>query len=361
MTQTATDDVSITMDRSLGLITLDRPRALNAQNRAMRARMREAFPRFARDPAIYAVVQRSTSPKAFSAGGDLRELIALTKGDFGEALAAFREEYALDWQIECFSKPLVSLIDGVVMGGGVGLSAYGTHRVAGEGYRWAMPETMIGLFPDVGATHLLARLEGAAGMYLGLTGRTIGRADAYAFGFATHCIASTEYAAIMSELADVWPVDPALDARHADPGPRDLEPYLETIAECFSAPTVEEIIGRLSEVEGAAKTWAKDVVADLRARSPLSLKVTLRHIRNAGAMDIRETLMADYRLVCRLIAGHDFHEGVRAVVIDKDGRPKWRPARLEDVTEAMLDDCFAPLGSGELVLPTRQEMQASRA
>ncbi len=191
MDQTAPADINIVTDRSVAIITFDRPKALNSLTRAMRARMLEAFPKFARDPMIYAVVQRSTSPKAFSAGSDVREIITLAKSDMAEARNAFREEYALDWQIECFSKPTVSLINGMVMGGGVGVSQFGTHKVAGEGYSWAMPETKIGLFPDVGAAHTLARLEGSVGMYLGLTGRSIGRRGRLCAGAgdALHCIA----------------------------------------------------------------------------------------------------------------------------------------------------------------------------
>ena len=273
MTAPDNQDISIVCDRSVAIITFDRPKALNALTRAMRARMLEAFPKFARDPVNYAVVQRSTSPRAFSAGADVREIIALAKTGMAEARRAFSEEYALDWQIECFSKPTVSLINGMVMGGGVGVSAYGTHRVAGESYSWAMPETLIGLFPDVGVAHKLARLDGFAGMYLGLTGRTIGRADAFALGLATHCISSNEFDAIVEGLADVWPVDPILDDRHVDPGEPELAPYRETIAQCFSAPSVEEILERLERVQGSTQEWAGGVIRDLRARSPLSSSV----------------------------------------------------------------------------------------
>ncbi|MGQ0673079.1 MAG: enoyl-CoA hydratase/isomerase family protein [Hyphomicrobium sp.] len=360
-TESPTNDIAITTDRSLGVVTFDRPKALNALTRAMRSRMLEAFPRFARDPNIYAVVQRSTSPRAFSAGADVREIITLARADVGEARRAFREEYALDWQIECFSKPTVSLIDGMVMGGGVGVSAYGTHRVAGDNYRWAMPETLIGLFPDVGVASLLVRMPGHVGMYLGLTGHGIGRADAYALGLITHCVPVTEYAAVMEGLAGAWPVDTLLDERHVEPGARALAPLLEGIGRCFSAASVEEIIDRLRSETGPTADWAASVVRDLGARSPLSLKITHRHIRNAATLDIRHTLMADYRLACRCLEGHDFHEGARAALIDKDGAPKWRPGRLEDVTAAMLDDLFAPLGADDLVLPTRAEMQEARA
>ena len=361
MDQTVPVDISIVTDRSVAIITFDRPKALNSLTRAMRARSSKLFPKFARDPMMDAVVQRWTSPKAFSAGSDVREIITLAKSDMADARSAFREEYALDWQIECFSKPTVSLINGMVMGGGVGVSQFGTHKVAGEGYSWSMPETKLGLFPDVGAAHTLAHLKGSVGMYLGLTGRSIGRADAYALGLATHCIASQEFDAIIAGLADVWPVDPLLDDRHADPGEPELAPYRETIAQCFSALTVEEIVERLERIEGNAREWTGAVIKDLRARSPLSLKITHRHIRDAKVLDIRQTLMMDYRLAYLSLENHDFHEGARALLIDKDGAPKWRPGRLEDVTEAMIADYFAPLGAEELVLPTREEMQEARA
>jgi enoyl-CoA hydratase len=246
------------------------------------------------------------------------------------------------------------------MGSGVGITLYGTHRVAGERYKFAMPECAIGLFPDVGVAYTLARLPDAIGMYLGLTGRSIGPADAYALGLVTHCIPAARYEEIKTALAETWPVDPLLDERHLDPGPRELAPYTGVIARCFSAGSVEEILARLAAVDGAERGFAEGVIADLKARSPLSLKVTHRHIRDARALDLRQTLMVDYRLACRFLEGHDFYEGVRAALIDKDGKPGWQPQRLEEVTPAMVEDYFASMGSGELALPTRQEMQAAR-
>jgi enoyl-CoA hydratase len=354
-------NIQIAKDRSVAIVTLDRPRALNALTIEMREKMFRAFPDFARDPVIYAVVQRSTSPRAFSAGSDVREIIGLAKTDMTAAKKAFRDEYALNWQIECFSKPTVSLIDGMVMGGGVGISAYGTHRVAGESYRWAMPETMIGLFPDVGACYLLARMPGSMGVYLGLTGNGISRADAYALGLATHCIGAQEHNAITEALADVWPVDTILDERHRDPGARELEPQLETISQCFSAHSVEEILDRLAAVKGANAQWAQKVLEDLKKRSPVSLKITLRHIMNAKELDLRQTLLSDYRLAVRCLEGHDFREGARAVLIEKSNDARWKPSRIEDVSDDMIAGYFSPLGAEELILPTRQEMQAARA
>jgi enoyl-CoA hydratase len=345
---------------SCAVITLNRPRALNALTVAMRAALAEAFPRFAREAQTYCVVIQSASEKAFSAGGDVREIVRLAREDKERARRAFKDEYALNWLHECFSKPTISLIDGPVMGSGVGISLFGTHRVAGEKYRFAMPETAIGLFPDVGTAWTLSRLPNFIGMYLGLTGRSIGAADAYALGLLTHSIPAARFEEIKAALADTWPVDTVLDERHVDPGPGELDAYAATIAHCFEAPTVEAIIARLDAVDGAQRAFAQGVMADLAARSPTSLKVTHRHIRDARALDLRQTLSIDYRLACAFLDNHDFYEGVRAALIDKDGAPKWMPARLEEVTPAMVEDYFRPMGPEELALPTRPEMQAAR-
>jgi enoyl-CoA hydratase len=362
MAETAEETLKVEVQGTLALVTLARPRALNALTQEMRAKLSERLWTFARDPQIYAVVLQSESPRAFSAGSDVREVIAAARADLAAGRKLFADEYSLNWQCECFSKPTVPLINGMVMGGGVGITQFGTHRVAGEGYSFAMPETLIGLFPDVGVSHVLARLPDHVGMYLGLTGRSIGRAEAYALGLVTHCIDSAEFEAIKAALADTWPVDAILDERDQDCGPGELAPFRGVIRHCFSAGTVEEIVARLGEISGGEREWAQAVAADLAARSPLSLKITHRHIREAGVRDLRQTLVIDYRLAAHILAANgDFYEGTRAVLIDKDGTPAWNPSRLEDVTEAMLDSYFAPLGEADLVLPTREEMQAARA
>jgi enoyl-CoA hydratase len=263
--------------------------------------------------------------------------------------------------MECFSKPCVSLIDGMVMGGGVGISLYGTHRVAGEGYRFAMPETMIGLFPDVGTAHVLGRMPGEIGVYLGLTGRSIGRADAFRLGLVTHCIAAAEFETIIAGLEDTQPVDPLLDDRHIDPGGGELDQYAATIASCFSQSAPAAIMDNLSAVTGPHAEWAQAVTTDLSARSPTSLAITLRHIREAKKLDLRETLIVDYRLACRCLDDHDLFEGARAVLIDKDNKPSWRPAAMRDDEDTRVESYFMPLGEAELSLPTRSQMQQSRA
>ena len=327
----------------------------------MRETIAAAIPSFSRDPNLYIVVLRSSSPKAFSAGGDVRELVAWGRTDPARAKAAFAAEYRLNWTLECFSKPTVSLADGLVMGSGVGISIYNTHRVAGEGYRFAMPETAIGLFPDVGVAHALARLPGEIGTYLGLTGRTIGRAEAFRLGLVTHCIAGSEFAGIEAQLADAQPVDRLLDGMHQDPETGELAPHRGLIADCFAADTVEAITERLARSAASGHDFAAPILTDLAKRSPTSLKITLRHLRAARTLDLRSVLAADYRLACRCLDGHDFAEGVRAALIDKDNLPVWSPARITDVAQGMVDAHFAALRPGEeLELPTRAEMQAAR-
>jgi enoyl-CoA hydratase len=343
------------------VVTLDRGGSLNAISPAMIAELSQLYPRLARDPSLYVVILKSSDPKAFSAGGDVRALRAAVRRDFALAKRQLRAEYALNWLHDCFSKPSVAMINGLVMGSGVGLQAYTTHRVAGPRYRFAMPETAIGFFPDVGIAHILAKLPHAIGMYLGLTGHAIGRADALALGLVTHCLEVAQFDDAEAALAETQAIDQVLDSRHVDPGPGVLESKAALIAHCFDASAVQTIVDRLGEKADSGSEFAAIARADLIKRSPLALKVTHRHLRRAAALDLRLTLEADYRLACRMIVRNDFDEGVRAALIDKDHSPRWHPATLADVTSDMLDDVFAPLLGGEnLNLPLRQEMQALR-
>ncbi|HZT49644.1 MAG TPA: enoyl-CoA hydratase/isomerase family protein [Hyphomicrobiaceae bacterium] len=353
----AAGDIIVAAEHAAGRVTLNRPAVLNALTTPMRAALAAVLPRWIRDPEIYAMVITSATDRAFCAGGDLRELVDWGRNRRADAVASLAQEYALDWALECFAKPTVSLIDGAVMGSGVGISLYGTHRVAGERYRLAMPETGVGLFPDVGVAWAFARLPDAIGMYLALTGRAIGRADAYRLGLATHCVPAARFGDIAARLADADPVDELLDGFHADPGPGELEALAPAIARCFSAPTVEEILARLQAERGPAAAWAQETAGELARRSPVSLKITHRHVRLARNLDLRATLVQDFRLACRCLDGHDLYEGVRALLIDRDRAPRWQPARLEDVSEAMVEAYFAPL-EAELELPTRAAMQA---
>lgn len=357
----ATDDILIERRGALHVVTLNRPRALNALTCDMRAQISRLLPQIARDPMSYALAIRSGHERVFSAGGDVREILDLHQREVKAGRKAFSDEYYLNWQHECFSKPTLSLINGLVMGSGVGVTAYGTHRIAGENYRFAMPETAIGLFPDVGVCHLLARMPDHIGLYLGLSGRRIGRADAYALELVTHCIDATHFDGIIEEVADVQPVDPVLDGRHQHPGEPELNSVRDLIRHCFSAGSVEAIISRLRAVSGSNKEWAEQLEDELRQKSPLALKVTYAHIKRVQDMDLRQTLLADYALAARFLDGREFREGVRAALIDKDNAPNWQPPELSDVGEDLVSDMLQPLPGQEFMLPTRAEMQAARS
>lgn len=349
-------DIRLDIEGAGAIVTLNRPQALNALTDAMRAQLAAAMPRWARDPQVYAMLILSSSERAFCAGGDVREMADWGRNRTAEARRSLAAEYALNWSLDRFIKPTISLIDGAVMGGGVGVTLYGTHRVAGERYRFAMPETGIGLFPDDGVSHVLARLPDEIGMYLALTGRSVGPADAYRLGLATHCIPAHRFGEIRAAVCDADPVDPVLDTRHEEPGPGELDPFRAAIARCFSAGSVEAILDRLGAETGAAATWAEGVRADLAQRAPLSLRVTYRQMRMARGQDLRAALINDFRLVCRFLDAEDFYEGVRAFLVDRDRKPRWRPERLQDVTESMVDGYFAALGAEELQLAKRDEL-----
>lgn len=359
----ACDNLTIHNQGATVSIVLNRPDKHNAICGSMRAGIAAAIPKAARDPNIYAVVIRSAVPGMFSVGSDLAELCPAAREQPDEARKILAEEYALNWLLECYSKPTVSLIDGSVAGGGAGLTAYGTHRVVGESYELAMPSTAVGLVPDEGLAWVFARLPGQVGLYLGLTGRRIGRADAFRYGLATHCIPAERFGEIERGLREADPVDPLLDDLHEDPGPGEIEAYRDTLEHCFAAASVEEIFARLAERArraGAAGAWCAGVLEDLSQRSPTALKLAYRHIREAAVRDLRQTLTVDYRLACRLVQAHDFREGVRASLAGGNARPRWAPASVAEVTDAMVDRFFAFEPGRELNLPTRQEMQAAR-
>lgn len=342
------------VEGAAGLLTLNRPRALHALNTAMRAAMAAALKKWASDPEIYAVVLASSGGKAFCAGGDVRELIDWADTDRAKALVSVADEYRLVWQIDCFNKPMVALIDGLVMGSGAGISMFATHRVAGPGYAFAMPETALGFFPDVGATVFLGKLPGAIGIYLGLTGERIGRADAYALGIASHCINPEHYPSIRQAIAAADPVDPLLDGLHEDPGPGPLAQRREAVDRCFGADNVEEIRARLDAEQGAHEEWARAALDKLGKASPLSLAVTLKQLREGRAIGLKAALEREHRMTVNLMGSHDFAEGVRALLLDKDRAPRWANA-AGAVPKAAVEGAFAVLAAGELSLAARPE------
>ncbi len=356
----AMDGLTCVREGAVGVVTLSRPEKRNALTIAARAKLLARLPEFARDPLIYAVVVRSAVDGIFCAGGDVVEMAALADRDMEAAEKALADELSLVWHAECFTKPTVSLIDGAVIGGGNGITRFGTHRVAGERYRFAMPETGIGLFPNNGLAHAFARMPKDIGMYLALTGEGVGPADAFHLGLATHCIPAAEFGAIAAALADADPVDPILDSRHADPGSGPLLALGDVITRCFGAGTVVEIVARLAHESGAHAAWADATRQRLLARSPTALVVAHRLVREASAMELRGLLELEHALICRMMELPDLHAGVRARLGKSGEAPRWRPARLEDVSAATIDAIFSAPEEHHLRLLTRREMQEGR-
>jgi enoyl-CoA hydratase len=308
--------------------------------------MRRALDAWEDDPSVTRVVVAGAGEKAFCAGGDIRRLYDLGKaGRQAEARVFWREEYELNIRVKRYAKPYIALIDGIVMGGGVGLSLHGSRRVVGERALFAMPEVGIGFFPDVGATYALPRLADRLGTYLALTGERIGTADLIGLGLATGAVRSGAMPALREALTTDLAVDDVLAPAAVDPGPAPLEAHRPVIAECFSADSVAGILARLDAHDSP---FARKTAATIRTKSPTSLVIAFEQMRRGSALSFEDAMKTEFRIVSRICEGHDFYEGVRATIIDKDGAPRWRPATLDGVTPAMIEAHFSPLGSAEL-------------
>ncbi|MFE4690118.1 enoyl-CoA hydratase/isomerase family protein [Streptomyces sp. NPDC056749] len=332
-------------------ITLNRPRALNALTHTMVRGIDEALVRAADDDAVTAVVIDGAGGRGLCAGGDIRSIYEDARSGRSASVDFWRDEYRLNARIARFPKPYVALMDGIVMGGGVGVSAHGDVRVVTERSRVAMPETAIGFVPDVGGTRLLAAAPGELGTHLALTGRTIGAADAILCGLADHFVPSQHLADLTAELARNTTPTEVKDTvrRYATTAPEgELSAQRPWVDECYAADTVEEIIDRLSN---SGVTAAKETAAALLTTSPTALKVTLAAVRRAGQLGSLEAVLdQEFRVSCRAFTGHDLTEGVRARIIDKDRTPRWAPAEIREVTAAEVARHFAPLGDRELGL-----------
>jgi enoyl-CoA hydratase len=332
----------------VGRITLNRPKALHALNHEMCRAITAALLGWRDDPAVKSVLIDHAGERGFCAGGDIRAIAESGAGDGRAAAEFFADEYRMNALLFGFPKPITAIVDGVVMGGGVGLSEPAEVRIATERTTYAMPETGIGLFPDVGGGWFLPRLPGFAGTWIGLTGARLKAADTVFLGVHTHYLPTDALEAFRAILAadPAHPADVA-DGLEADPGPAPVEPHLEAIDRLFRFDTVEEITDALA-ADGS--DWATAQLATLRSKSPQALKVTLRHLR-AGYGSFEEALAAEHRLSSRIVRTSDFQEGVRAVIVDKDNQPRWSPAAPEAVSDAGLDALFAPAAEGEAWRP----------
>ena len=350
----ADEDILFGREGGLATVLLNRPQALNAFTLDMYRRFDPILRAWAEDPGVNAVLIRGVGERAFCAGGDVRAIYEAGRGLSGDrSLTAdfFREEYELIRHIHRYPKPYIAIIDGITMGGGAGVSVNGAYRVATERTVLAMPETGIGLFPDVGATRFLNLCPGQIGRYLGLTGARVGAADALYCGFATHFVPRDGVPALVAALAGSNGVEKIIAGFSADPGPAPIAARQPAIDRGFAGDTVEAILDALeSEAAdgGPDAEWAAQTRAGLLTKSPTSLKLTLRQLIAGRGFAIEDALALEYRLTQHVMAGHDFYEGVRAVLVDKDQQPRWDPPTLAAVNEAMVDSYFAPLGEAEL-------------
>jgi enoyl-CoA hydratase len=356
------DEIVVGRNGGLATLTINRPQALNALTLDNYRRFDPALRAWEADPSVHAVVVRGAGERAFCAGGDVRAVYEAGRGISGDrdlTAVFFREEYELIRRIHHFPKPYIAIIDGITMGGGAGISVNGAYRIATERTLFAMPETGIGLFPDVGATRFLNRCPGHLGRYLGLTGARLNGEEALYCGFATHLAKHEGIEELLGELGRVrWQpgyehsrveLDPGRFAVDSAPGP--LAALQPAIDRCFAGDSVEAIFEALAAEAsggGAYAGWAEETQAILLTKSPLSLKITLRQLTIGRDYDLDAALALEYRLTQHCMAGHDFYEGIRAMLIDRDRKPQWRPASLPEVTDSMVDAYFAPIGDREL-------------
>ena len=360
---TADDDILFDHHGGVATVTLNRPQALNAFTLGMYRHFAPVLRAWEDEPGVHAVVIRGAGERAFCAGGDVRAIAEAGRGISGDPRLTsdfFREEYELIRHIHRYPKPYLAIIDGITLGGGAGVSVNGAYRIATERTMLAMPETGIGLFPAVGAPRFLNLAPGQIGRYLALTGERLGPADALYCRFATHFVMRERVAALVETLGHIaWrageeraQVEEALGAFAADPGEPPLTQRRAAIERCFAPDTVEAVLdalGREASAGGSDGEWAAQTRAGLLTKSPTSLKVTLRQLTEGQGYDIEAALALEYRLTQHFMKGHDFYEGVRAALIDKDQQPRWDPASLAAVTDSAVDGYFAPLGIGELL------------
>lgn len=346
---TDADDVLVEDIGRAGVLTLNRPHTLNALTLAMVDQIGSALDRWERDPTIAHVILRQGSSRAFCAGGDIRTLVSQIKaGDFAEVEAFYRREYRLNRRIKYYPKPYTALIDGIVMGGGVGLSVHGRYRVGSEKLAFAMPEVGIGLFPDVGGTYFLPRMPGRLGLYLALTGERITAADALFAGVITHYVPKPSWEELFIALTTTDDPGTVLASFDHHPGLPAIEARLNKLNRLLDVNSLVSLIVHLTAAAEQADAEAQALLALLAARSPTSLAVAFRQITEGAQRDFDDCMRLEFRIVNRIIRGHDFCEGVRAVIFDKDNQPRWLPATIASLDWAVIDGHFATLGANEL-------------
>ncbi|KAK4752344.1 hypothetical protein SAY87_021142 [Trapa incisa] len=349
------------------ILVLNRPKQLNAASFYMISRLLELFVAYEKDSAVKLIILKGKG-RAFCAGGDVAAVAHNIKEDKWKLGAEFfRKEFTLNYVMATYSKPQVSILNGIVMGGGAGCSVHGRFRIATENTVFAMPETALGLFPDIGASYFLSRLTGFFGEYVGLTGARLNGAEMLACGLATHYVPAARLPSLEAALLKVPYTDPAsisaiIEEYSEFPTITEQSAYkrLDIINRCFSRRTVEEIVSALErEATNVKDGWISATIHSLKKASPMSLKISLRSIREGRLQGVGHCLTREYRMACHVIRGDvskDFIEGCRALLLDKDKNPKWEPSTLELVSDEMVEQYFTKLDDEdweELKLPTR--------
>jgi enoyl-CoA hydratase len=363
-TEPSPAEVFAVIQGRLGIITLDRPKALNALNLGMVEQLDTILAHWAGNPAVDAVLIHSSSERAFCAGGDVRSIGILPSSAERMALgrAFFGTEYRVNYRINTFPKPFIALINGIAMGGGLGVSIHGTHRVVSEDLRMAMPETVLGLFPDVGGSWFLNRCPGAIGRYLALLGPNIGAADALVAGLATHHVPKAHFDALTVDLSEAVSlnedtIDAIIDGYSVPAEDGTLAQNAEKIEQIFGSDDLETVISAI-DAQAHIEPWIAEAQAVLRRASPISLRATWRRMVEGRDQSIEHVLTDDFRMSVRIVGGHDFAEGVRAMLLDKDMSPRWNPATLEAVTDSDIDALLEPI-AGEVDLTAETQAEAS--
>ncbi|MEE2525032.1 enoyl-CoA hydratase/isomerase family protein [Hyphobacterium sp. HN65] len=343
-----TDEIIARKVGQLGRITLNRPKALNALTLPMVHAMTEALMSWKDDAGVQAIVVDAEGEKGFCAGGDILMLHNSGKAGGEDAWRFWHDEYQLNTLIQEYPKPYVALIDGITMGGGVGISVHGSHRVAGDRTMFAMPETGIGFHPDVGGAYFLPRLPGEIGMWMGLTGARLKAADCLAAGLATHYCPSADQASLLDALekadlaSDEDKLEEILEAHSGDPGSSELALVRGLIDAAFEGDDVPAMMARM---EAAGDQWSAKQLKIMGTKSPTAMVLTAKCLRRGADLSFEDVMRQDLRVSMRCLAGTDFYEGVRAVIIDKDNAPSWSPAAIGKVDAEALEAYFEPLAA----------------
>lgn len=341
-------EILIEVRGKIGVMTLNRPKALNALTLQMIDEMTKALQTWREDDAIVAVVVQGAGDRAFCAGGDIRLLYEGRGGDLSYAHGFYAKEYQLNTLIHEYPKPYIAMIDGFVMGGGVGVSIHGARRIAGSTTLFAMPETGIGFYPDVGGSYFLPRLPGKLGTWLALSGARLTAADVMYAGIATDFAPSDQHPMIVNRLADdavhVEDVGPIIDSLTGLPGGSELSDHQAKIDRVFAADCMEDILQNLGR---ETDPWAEKQLKILTTKSPTALKVTLRQMTEGANIRFRAAMAMELGLSMKFVEGVDFYEGVRALLIDRDNAPTWSPAHLADISETTITDYFVPLSGSQ--------------